>query len=743
MTDEWIGKTINGYEYLEVIGRGGMATVYRAHQISMNRIVAVKVLPKQYIHDDTYLQRFEQEVKIVSQLEHRNIVPVHDYGEYEGQPYIVMRYMPAGSVDDLLNHGPLELEQIVNILDQIAPALDYAHSKHVLHRDLKPSNVLLDEAGGAYLTDFGIARILSEGMGKNITTQGVVGTPSYMSPEQAQGLPLDNRSDIYALGVMLFEMATGRRPFESDTPYGVAVMQVTSPPPSPRKYNPALSFAAEEVILKALKKKREERYPHAVALSEALKRALDKPVTSIHDTQPALPRPQPRPAVPLQSVPPAPPAPRQNMFGFSPSPPSAESPAGLGMRPRAAARAPDYASRSSSILSRPKSNSKVRAAYPRHRPRTNPWLNAAVGGAIGCGVLMVLVILVLIILANLLAADGQPVITPPPADLSSPGAHSWAIQQSLLPTAIDLAAAAIAPVGAPPTRTPDPGLRQIGGSLVYFAERDQGVHLYRLDLATGVETQLTFSSGVDSFPAISPDGRFIAFQSDRDRTFDIYVMDTEGRNLRQLTRNQRANRLPAWSPDGAWIAFALDTRGDGAFDLYRVRPDGSDLQPLLTGADRASQPRYSPDGRSLVFTTGDPHDASTWEIARLDLASGDVRQLTNNAVKDWSPSYSPDGSSILYLTADGAKGGVAIARMNADGREARVLFDGPGYEWGPAYSPDGQHIVFTAAVGEANREQLYLIRADGSGLRQVTASGGQGAVWLSAVAAAASPTSQP
>src|SRR5690606_28438871 len=125
--------------------------------------------------------------------------------------------LPGGSVDDLLKNGPLALEQIIELLDQIAPALDYAHGKGVLHRDLKPSNVLIDDNGGAYLTDFGIARILGE-TSSVVTTQGVVGTPSYMSPEQAQGQPLDPRSDLYALGVMLFEMATGRRPFESDTP---------------------------------------------------------------------------------------------------------------------------------------------------------------------------------------------------------------------------------------------------------------------------------------------------------------------------------------------------------------------------------------------------------------------------------------------------------------------------------------------------------------------------------------------
>ncbi len=377
MTDDLIGKQIGGCEILGIVGHGGMATVYRAQQVSMNRTVAIKVLPRQYMNDDTYLQRFHREVEIVARLEHRNIVPVHDYGEYEGQPYIVMRYMPAGSVDDLLLNGPIDVDKILSLIEQIAPALDYAHAKNVLHRDLKPSNVLMDDGGGAFLTDFGIARILGEQNLPSITTQGVVGTPSYMSPEQAQGQPLDNRSDVYALGVMLFEMATGRRPFLSDTPYGVAVMQVTTPPPSPRAINPTLSIPFEQVVFKALKKQKEERYSNAATLAEALRRALDPPASSVHDTQPGIPKPT-KP-VPI----------RQNQPVQSPP------------QPQIMPVAPAYTPQTPPPQ---QVSSKAIASAWRRQKRERPgnlWLSAALGGVIGCGLLTIIVIVIAIIISSM------------------------------------------------------------------------------------------------------------------------------------------------------------------------------------------------------------------------------------------------------------------------------------------------------------------------------------------------------
>lgn len=273
MNDISVGTTVSGYRILEEVGQGGMATVYRAHQISMNRDVAIKVLPSRLLNEPVSLERFKQEASIVARLEHRAIVPVHDYGEYEGIPYLVMRYMDGGSVDDLLSNGPVSPEKTLQIVQQIAPALDYAHREGVLHRDLKPSNILLDSNGDAYLTDFGIARILGSNP-KPITTTGVVGTPSYMSPEQAQGHALDGRSDVYALGVVVFEMLAGVRPFEGETPYTVAVKHVTEAPPSACKINPKLPGAIEPVLFKALAKDRKARYQTAMELAAALETAI-------------------------------------------------------------------------------------------------------------------------------------------------------------------------------------------------------------------------------------------------------------------------------------------------------------------------------------------------------------------------------------------------------------------------------------------------------------------------------------
>ena len=237
-----------------------MAAVYRAYQPGVDRTVALKILPRHYAADPEFVARFEREARLIAKLEHPYILPVHDFGEADGYTYLAMRFVESGTLADLLKNGqPLSLAQMQRIVGQVGDALDYAHSQGVIHRDIKPSNILIDGRGNCLLTDFGIAKMM-EGDTHLTRTGGVIGTPAYMSPEQITGQALDGRSDMYSLGIVLYEMATGRVPYQAETPPAVLVKHLHDPLPLPRSLNPALPESVERVILKSLAKQPQDRY---------------------------------------------------------------------------------------------------------------------------------------------------------------------------------------------------------------------------------------------------------------------------------------------------------------------------------------------------------------------------------------------------------------------------------------------------------------------------------------------------
>jgi len=274
---ELAGQSIGRYHIIEHLGEGGMAVVYRAYDTHLDCDVAIKFIRTDMLmvgELEVALKRFQIEARKTARLIHPNIVRVMDYGEHNGKPYLVMVYLPGGTLKKILGH-PVPVIESARLLAPIARALEYAHQQSVIHRDVKPANILLTDAGQPMLSDFGVAKVLvSEGeRSGHLTGTGIgIGTPEYMAPEQVMGVPIDHRVDIYALGVVLFELVTGRRPFIADTPMAVAIKHITDPLPRPKDIIPDLPDEVERVLFKALAKKPEDRYQNAGDLASVLER---------------------------------------------------------------------------------------------------------------------------------------------------------------------------------------------------------------------------------------------------------------------------------------------------------------------------------------------------------------------------------------------------------------------------------------------------------------------------------------
>jgi serine/threonine protein kinase len=272
-----VGKTLGRYRIVAKLGQGGMAEVYKAYQPGLDRYVAIKVMHSHMIDDQDFLTRFEREAHAIGRLRHPNIVQALDFDREVNIYFMAMEYIGGPTLKEEFRARkamgkPFALAEVARIYTALCSAIDYAHTRGMVHRDLKPANVMINQEGQIVLTDFGIARILDAT--QHTRTGAMAGTPSYMSPEQGQGKKVDSRSDIYSLGVMLYELVTGSIPYDADTPIAVVMKHINEPLPLPTRLNPNLPVAVEQVILKAMAKQPEDRYQTAYELAQALREAV-------------------------------------------------------------------------------------------------------------------------------------------------------------------------------------------------------------------------------------------------------------------------------------------------------------------------------------------------------------------------------------------------------------------------------------------------------------------------------------
>jgi serine/threonine protein kinase len=666
-----MGRTIGNYQIMEELGRGGMAVVYRAYQQSLNRYVAIKVLPPQFAFDQEFVERFQREAKAAAGLRHPNIVVIHDVGQEEGIYYIVMEYLEGRTLKQVIEQGgPLPPKQVGRILEQVAAALDYAHKRGFIHRDVKPANIFVGEGDRVTLTDFGIAKAGAET--QHLTRTGMLmGTPEYMSPEQAAGGMVDHRTDLYALGVVLYQMLVGRVPFRGTTPHAVLHAVIYEPPPPPRQINPNLPPVIEAVIMKAVAKRPEQRFQRGAEMVAALRTALaGRPYAAV-------------------SVPPPP----------GPGP------------------------------------SRAAPARRRPGPEAQPERSSLVWIMGGIALVLLLSLGGLALLLSGGGGQETPiaptmqaviwvteVVTPVGASAGSQAAQTSVppATQEPIPTQAQSSAAAPPPatgtptpappatdtptaVAPPPaTPTPVPSMSVPPGRVAFSSNRNGKSEIYVISLPGGSLVRLTNNNVDDWLPDWSPDGSKIAFTSYRTGSYDLWVMNGDGSGQTAWVTTGAWDEYARWAPGGRRLSFSTTANTDGVpnSEIFVRQTDGSLVQ--LTHSTAEDQwADWSPDGR-IVYTEGYKDD-SNWDLYIMN-GDGSGRMVwLGGATCDVQPTWSPDGRWIAFL------------RISADTNgNGRVDFEDAGDVWigqasggslrqlttglwaaGPAWSPDSQWLAFT------------------------------------------------
>ncbi|MEP7289015.1 MAG: protein kinase [Chloroflexota bacterium] len=690
LEDNLIGQRLGQYEIVALLGKGGMATVYRARQTSVNRDVAIKVIKPELTAASEFLTRFEREAQTVASFSHPHILKVFDYGQHEGLVYLVMELMTGGSLSDLLSKGPIAPKITGGLLAQMAQALDYAHQQGVVHRDLKPQNVLLDGSGNAFLTDFGIAKLMQSNTA--LTQSGTaMGTPLYMSPEQWQDDHVDSRTDIYALGVMLFEMLTGAVPFDATTPYGIMYKHIYEAPPPIRNLPPEISQPVDQVISKAVAKNRDQRFQSATALTVAFRTALSgKKLVESGTTLTA------RPAT--------------NNLWIVGAVAAVLLVALIGFALKSNAATPSARTAGAPTFANSTSAPVALAATIDPSPTLKPTvkithsidiatesvaeLSTTIPTAIPATLRAGLAGLSLTATAGAarripIIRTGGPLVAPPANDRPlRPGGNTGA------PSDSPASNGQIALVSS-----------DSSGKIGIFVVNSNGTSMHRV----------SDSIGGDYSPVWSPDHQYIAFSSTRDGKANLYAMTAEGKNVHRITNDASNELMPTWSPDGKNLAFVSDR--DGNPEIYTVSVTGQDMHRLTTNKTKEFAPAWSPDGRWIAFTSdrgGSP------DLYLIGTDGANEHRVAHSGGIIGNPAWSPDGKQLAYSE----RNGLFVIPADSTGQGARRVVTVSGEVTESAWSPDGKQIAFAANMGP--KHLIFIVDLDGQNMRSLLADGANG-----------------
>ncbi|MEI4277222.1 protein kinase domain-containing protein [Klenkia terrae] len=681
------GDTFAGYTVVRELGTGGMGAVYLVQHPRLPRTDALKVLRRELCSDPAFTRRFLREAELVAGLSHRNVVPVLDRGEVDGQLWLTMAFVDGQDVEGALAAagGRLPPERAVHVVTEVAAALDAAHRQGLVHRDVKPANILLrpgddDEPEQVFLTDFGIAKPLEAGSTRLTRTGMVIATFDYASPEQVESRDLGPPSDVYSLGCVLYRLLSGSVPFPGDTLYAALHGHVSLPPPRPSATVPASPPALDQVVARAMAKDPGDRYPTCRALAAAARAALaPRPAP-----RPAPARPAPAPVTVVQRTVPQPAPATDRWTAVGPSTPQRTGPPGAS-RPGVGHRPPSPAPGGPA------------PAPGRGRRR---W-----AAAVAVTVSVVGVTTAITVVLNRGDDDAGAGAAP-----TAGGASTTAGPVATTAGPAELALAAL-----PRSAQPLPDDVVVVGQVV-----DGRAVLVEVDATTGESVQITSGTDDAVSPLVSPDRRSVAFASvPAGGVASLVVMPVGGGPVAPLLPSLPDGCTdpgrPAWNPSDATVLALPCTDPSGAAAVVVVTLDGA-VQRTLDVGPWFGDLAFSPDGAQLVFWAAAAAgiDGGPLSVVPVD-GSAPAEQLTDGS--DADPDWSEQGIAFRRSNADGSR---SICVLGDDDGQPECLTTG-SFDQDPSWSPDGGRLAFKSDRGAPpGLSRTWTMASDGSDLQQLT-----------------------